>query len=51
MKFLSQIPWDPTRFIGFTAEQIELIKKGWDLALDDVYRLEKEKADGKRRGA
>lgn len=51
MKFLSQIPWDPTRFIGFSNEQIELIKKGWDLALDDVYRLEKEKANGERSAA
>jgi len=48
-KNLSQsIPWDPSRFIGFTAEQLELIRKGFFAALDQVYQIEKAK-NGDRR--
>lgn len=42
MRNLSQsIPWDPNRFVGFSADQLEMIRKGFFAALDGVYRLER----------
>ncbi len=32
-----QQPWDPSSFIGFSQEQIALIKHGWEAALDAAY--------------
>ena len=40
MQKLSQIPWDPTRFVGFSIEQVNLIQSGWNAALDAVYERE-----------
>ena len=48
-KMSQQIPWDPSRFIGFSAEQLELIRKGFEAALGEVYRLETAQTNGKRR--
>lgn len=40
-KISHSIPWDPNRFIGFTPEQLELIRKGFEAALGEVYQIEK----------
>jgi hypothetical protein len=41
MPALSQtIPWDPTAFTGFSDEQVELIRRGFNFALDRVYARE-----------
>lgn len=46
MPTLSQtIAWDPSAFIGFSAEQVELIRRGFMFALDRVYEREVELDD------
>ena len=47
-KISQSIPWDPTRFAGFSEAQLELIRKGFFAAVDRVYQLEKIR-DGKQR--
>jgi hypothetical protein len=39
-KVSQQVTWNPSRFIGFSREQLELIKKGFDFALNEVYEIE-----------
>ena len=34
------VAWDPSAFIGFSAEQIELIRKGFMFGLDLAYEAE-----------
>lgn len=31
------LAWDPSAFVGFSDEQIAMIKRGWDVALQRVY--------------
>jgi len=40
---ISQIPWDPSAFIGFDSEQLALIKRGFDFALDRAYEKERRR--------
>ncbi len=41
-KLSQQVAWNPSLFIGFSAEQLEMIKKGFDFALNEVYSMESE---------
>lgn len=39
-KLAQSISWDPSSFVGFTPEQVEMIHRGFRFALNEVYRLE-----------
>lgn len=38
----AQRSWNPSRCIGYSAEQIALIEKGFNMALNDVYLSRRE---------
>ena len=40
MSIAQQIEWNPSDFVGFSEEQIALIKQGFDHALNLVYNAE-----------
>lgn len=39
-KLAQSISWDPSSFVGFTTEQLEMIHRGFRFALNEVYRRE-----------
>ena len=45
--YSQQVAWNPNLWIGFSAEQLEIVKKGFNFALNEVYRLEQQKKNKK----
>ena len=39
-KLSHQVSWDPRQYVGYSNEQLELIRVGFTRALNEIYRLE-----------